>query len=240
MVFQNRHFKNRLSLILRRRDGEPEMKVIHHLDPTEIGYVDWYVHFMYCWWLMFLNILFRTFTFFLKICFSCSKHYIFSLFTQPLGPGARYGCDHVQCIWVLVSSAPSYIWRDTIFICHDHLNKQGFMTSYQISGCSLVRQCQARRADWPIHDIFFWANRNFYPVFTRKSGHCLQSKAIFILILSNMSPILLWLHFSIVCLCRTLFFPWVLCPTELCLLFIVFVRLTDCNYPLGQAGCGVN
>ena len=30
-------------------DSEPEMKVIHHLDPTEIGYVDWYVHFMYCW-----------------------------------------------------------------------------------------------------------------------------------------------------------------------------------------------
>ena len=133
---------------------------------------------------------------------------------------------------LLVSRAPSYIWRDTIFICHDHLNKQGFMTSYQISGCSLVTLCQARRADWLILSVFIWTNSNFYPVFTRKSGHCLQSKVIFILILSNMFPILLsddtpFLHY---CICFVVS-EWVLCPTGLCLLFIVFVRLKVSTAP---------
>ena len=240
MVFQNRHFKNRLSLILRRSPlswGIVSLKWRWFIISIQLKQVKYTGMYILCIVGDLCNDTFKNIHL-LPFCFACSKRYIFSLFTQPLGLGARYGCDHVQCIWVLVSSAPSYIWRDTIFICHDHLNKQGFMTSYQISGCSLVRQCQARRADWLILDIFTWTNRNCYPVFTRKSGHCLQSKAIFILILSNMSPILLWLHFSM--FVSDFVFFWVLCPTELCLLFIVFVRLTDCKYPLGQAGCGAD
>ena len=110
------------------------------------------------------------------------------------------------------------------------------MTSYQISGCSLVRLCQARRADWLILSVFIWTNSNFYPVFTRKSGHCLQSKVIFILILSNMFPILLsddtpFLHY---CICFVVSEFYVQQGYVYCLLC-----LSDWKSPLRRAGCGL-
>ena len=107
MVFQKRHFKNRLSLIWRRspalmRDCKPGMTMIHHLDPTETGRFSILVCTFY---VLFgdLMILLRIFTCFLKKFLLClSVIYFPRLFTHqdPQRPDMAVTMYNVSGSWL--------------------------------------------------------------------------------------------------------------------------------------------